>query len=369
MDSLMTLKDIRLDYGRFRLDVPELEIIKGQRLCLIGANGAGKSTLLKIIGLLESPGQGRIYLNGNELSSGEMPKLRGRITLVFNEPVLYRGTAKDNLMVGLNLRRVSGKESAERIDEALAMFGISHLKEQPAKTLSSGEKQRLNLARALVIKPELLLLDEPSLSLDAPTREKLFYDLQQVLDNLKITTVLVTQLRDEALGFAQRLGVILDGKIIQTGLPQEIFNSPVNQQVAEFVGMNTVIDGKIESTSDGVSLVKVKGNNIIRVQCAQPIKQSEDVILGIRPEEVLLMAQDMDSHQLSARNKFRAKVIQVTPKEGQYKVSIECSDSSNQEGFMLNSLVTSSALKDLGIESGKIVIAVFKANAVHIIRR
>lgn len=369
MEHLISLKDIKLSYGRFQLDVPTLEIIKGERLCIIGPNGSGKSTLLRIMALLESPAQGEIRFNNTPVTRPNAGAIRKNITMVLNEPVLYRGTVQDNLMLGLKLRRITGNEAGRRIDEALALFGITDLKHSDAAKLSSGQKQRVNLARALALNPDLLLLDEPNITLDAPTRETLLLELQRILSSRNITSVLVTQDRDEALSFAQQLGVIINGRILQTGTPAEVFNSPINQQVAEFVGMNTIIDGTVVSYQNGISLVRVSGNNTISVHSSQLMPEGQAVVLGIRPEEVLLMAQDIDSHSLSARNKFRAKVFQVTPREGQYKVSVECSGDDNQAGFILNSLVTPSAVKDLGIEAGKILIAVFKANAVHIIRK
>lgn len=368
-ESLISIQDLRVTYGRFTLDITAFDIRKGERLCIIGPNGSGKSTLLRILALLERPSAGQISLDGVPVNYAGLTALRKRVTLVMSEPTLYRGTVQDNLMLGLKLRRISGNEADRRIGEALALFGIADLKHSDAAKLSSGQKQRVNLARALVLNPDLLLLDEPNITLDAPTRETLLLELREILASRNITSVLVTQDRDEALAFAQKLGVIISGRILQAGTPAELFNSPATQQVAEFVGMNTIIDGKVVSHQNGISLIRVSGDNIISVHSAQLMPEGQAVVLGIRPEEVLLMAQDIDSHSLSARNKFRAKVIQITPREGQYKVSVECSGNDNRAGFILNSLVTPSAVKDLGIEPGKILVAVFKANAVHIIRR
>ena len=221
--------------GRVVLDVDGLELRRGEILALVGPNGAGKSTLVTALALLERPAAGTILLDGEQVDWRRgLLAARRRLAIVFQEPLLFDTTVADNVATGLKLRGISGREREPLVARWLDRLGIAHLARRQARTLSGGEAQRTSLARALVLAPELLLLDEPFAALDAPTREALTDDLLPLLRETATTTVLVTHDRDEALEMGDRIGVILDGRLVQVDRPEAVLAAPANEAVAAF---------------------------------------------------------------------------------------------------------------------------------------
>jgi tungstate transport system ATP-binding protein len=221
--------------GRVVLEVEALELPRGEILALIGPNGAGKSTLVTTLALLERPVSGTIVLNGTPVDWRRgLLAARRRQAIVFQEPLLFDTTVAENVASGLKLRGVPAAERTARVELWLRRLGIAHLAGRQARTLSGGEAQRTSLARALVLEPELLLLDEPFAALDAPTREALADDLLPLLRETATTTVLVTHDRDEALVMGDRLGVILAGRLVQVDRPERVLAAPASDAVAAF---------------------------------------------------------------------------------------------------------------------------------------
>jgi ABC-type sugar transport system ATPase subunit len=221
--------------GRTVLEVPSLRIERGEILAVVGPNGAGKSTLVTALALLERPAAGLVRLGGEPVDWRRgVLAARRRLALVFQEPLLFDTTVAENVATGLKLRGVSRTEIGRRVETWLKRLGIVHLAKRQARTLSGGEAQRTSLARALVLEPELLLLDEPFAALDAPTRESLAEDLVPLLRETHTTTVLVTHDRDEAIELGDRLAVILAGRIAQVDVPERVLAAPNDDAVAAF---------------------------------------------------------------------------------------------------------------------------------------
>ena len=191
-------------------------------LAVVGPNGAGKSTLVQVLALLERPARGEVLFDGAPASGNALP-YRRRMAVVFQEPLLLDTTVESNVGSGLALRGVPVQEQRRRSTEWLERFGIAHLAKRSARTLSGGEAQRMSLARALVLEPEVLLLDEPFSALDQPTRAALIDDLDRVLMASRIATVFVTHDRSEALRLGDRIAVLMDGRMRQVGSPAEVF--------------------------------------------------------------------------------------------------------------------------------------------------
>ena len=259
MEPKLALRDVTAERaGRVVLEIPHLEVITGEVLAVVGPNGAGKSTLVQLMALLERPARGQVLFDGRPASGNALP-YRRRMAVVFQEPLLLDTTVERNVRSGLALRGVPAQEQRRRSAEWLERFGIAHLAGRSARTLSGGEAQRTSLARALVLEPELLLLDEPFSSLDQPTRAALIDDLDRVLMTSRITTVFVTHDRSEALRLGDRVAVLMDGRIRQIGLPSEVFAAPADEQVAAFVGIETIAVGRVRSITDGMAAVDVAG--------------------------------------------------------------------------------------------------------------
>jgi tungstate transport system ATP-binding protein len=340
------------------LDVPVLSLRAGSVLALIGPNGSGKTTLLKTLACLLEPAAGSLRFQGRELASRlDRQAYRKRVTMVFQDPLLLDTTVVRNLETGLRLRGVPAPERRERVLDAARRFGIEHLLGRRAHRLSGGEAQRASLARAFVLRPEILFLDEPFSALDPPTREGLLEDLGAALRQTGTTTVLATHDQNEALRLADTLAVMHLGRIVQTGSGVEVVNRPVDEFVAAFVGMETVLPGQVAESRQGLCTVAVGG---AQVHCVGGPQPGTPVLVGIRPENVLLSDHDGAGH--SARNHFPATVTRVVPKGPFFKVELDC-------GFFLAAFVTPGALEELALAPGRAVVASFKATAVHLITR
>jgi tungstate transport system ATP-binding protein len=232
-ESLAALWAVRVDRGGRRiLDLPHLSVRAGETLAILGRNGAGKSTLLKVLGLLMHPDSGEVLLHGRAVRPADRPAWRRRMAAVFQQPLLLDITVERNVGLGLRLRKRPRVEIRQRVEIWLERLGIAALRGRRARQLSGGEAQRVSLARALVLEPELLLLDEPFSALDAPTRADLIQILSDLIAAHRITTVLVTHDAREAAVLADRIAVLERGRILQIGACAEVLNAPASPEIA-----------------------------------------------------------------------------------------------------------------------------------------
>ena len=345
--------------GALVLDIPVLDIFPDQVLALIGPNGAGKSTLLLTLACLLKPSRGRFSFNGREIDAGRGDvEYRRRIAMVFQEPLLFDATVFDNVAAGLKIRGTGREEIGRVVPGYLELFGIGHLAKRSARKLSGGEAQRTSLARAFVTKPEIVFLDEPFSSLDPPTRDALIGDLERILRETHTTAVASTHDQTEALRLADRMAVMNGGRIAQIGPVAEVMNRPADEFVASFVGVETVLPGRVVETSDGVFVAAVEGGEI---QAVGHVRTGEGVLCCIRPEHVTLSTNALPPGT-SARNVFSGIIRTITPLGLFHRVRVDC-------GFDLVAYVTRQSLEELLLQEGKSVTASFKATAVHVIRR
>jgi tungstate transport system ATP-binding protein len=343
------------------LDVPDLAIRRGEVLAVVGPNGSGKSTLLRVLGLLETPTAGEIRIDGRSVTPSSALAERRRMATVFQQPHLTRASVADNVAIGLKFRGVDAHGIATRVGHSLERLGIGHLRDRPARELSGGEAQRVALARALVLEPELLLLDEPFSALDAVARATLIPDVAALLRAGCLTTVLVTHDRAEAQALADRVAVLLDGRIHQVDETARVFWAPVSEEVARFVGVETLAEGCVENVAAGlVSVAAAKRRLEIawEGQCGLAIGQA--VRVAIRPEDVTLVAAGEILPASTARNHLHGVVTAVIPSTPYVRVVVDC-------GFSLVAAVTARSIADLALAPGSLVTAVFKASAAHLI--
>lgn len=345
--------------GAHLLDISSLALQEGEILSLIGPNGAGKTTFLQTLGHLVKPFQGQIYFRGRRVGTDcSVFEYRRILTMVFQEPLLFDTTVFQNVAAGLKIRKTGKREIQQKVSKNLEQFGIPHLSDRSARTLSGGEAQRVSLARAFALGPEILLLDEPFSSLDAPSRESLIEDVERVLRETGTTTIFATHDRIEALRLSDRIGVMKSGRILQLGPPDEVMNRPIDEFVASFVGVETILTGKVIKVDGGSFLTLVSGREIEAVGEA---RVGESVALGVRPENVIL-SMNQQGELTSARNVFPGRVTRITPFGLFHRVQLDC-------GFPLVSYVTGHSLENLSLSEGKDVKASFKATAIHVVRR
>jgi tungstate transport system ATP-binding protein len=356
--GVVALRDVRLDYAAgFTLDVPALDVIAGEVLAVIGPNGSGKSTLLRVLGLLERPAQGRVLVGGRPVDARTALAERRRMATVFQESLLADTTVAANVTLGLRFRGVPVAKAGRRAAEWLERFGVGRLAARSARTLSGGEAQRVALARALVLAPDVLLLDEPFASLDPPTRTALLADLGVVLRQDRITAVLVTHDRGEALALADRVAVMLRGRIEQLAPAATVFQAPASEEVARFVGVETIVSGRVLARADGVTRVEIGDRTLEVAAVAEPGRR---VRLAIRPEDVTLALPPERGGASSARNVLAGAIARITVTDAGARIVVNC-------GFPLVAIVTPRSLAELGLVEGMPIAVMFKASAPHLI--
>jgi tungstate transport system ATP-binding protein len=356
----LEVRDLRVERARINvLDVPSLRIAEGEILSLIGPNGAGKSTLLLALCALQRPAGGAILFRGRAVGV-DYPafSFRRRVAMVFQEPLLLNATVFDNVASGLKFRGFRREEITRAVAESLELFGVGHLKDRSAKKVSGGEAQRVSLARAFALKPDILLLDEPFSALDPPARESLTRDLGHALRLSNTTTVFATHDRVEALQLSHRIAVMDKGKLLQVGTPEEVMNRPVDEFIASFVGIETILKGTATRVGNGTFTASVSGRGI---EAIGSVDFGEDLILCIRPENVTLSI-DSDDIVTSARNAFRGTIEDIIPLGPYLKVLLNC-------GFPLTAYVTKNSYERLSIRKGLSLVASFEPTAIHVVRR
>jgi tungstate transport system ATP-binding protein len=357
-ETILSVENLKVELGGVSiLDIPSFCISEKEFVSLIGPNGSGKSTLLLVLNCLVRPATGRItYREEAIVSRDAIFDYRRKLSMVFQEPLLFDTTVYKNVASGLKIRGMKHAEIRERVTRYLKCFSIEHLAQRSARKLSGGEAQRASLARAFAIEPEIIFLDEPFSALDPPTRNALTEDLDRILRETGITAIMVTHDQSEALRMSDRIVVMNNGSIVQQGTPLDVMNNPSNEFVASFVGMDTILQGKVVKASDGVVTISVSGAEIDAVSNN---KFGEKVYCCIRPENVSIELVHPDD-LTSARNVFLAVIRDISSLGPFLKLTLDC-------GFPLVSYVTREAFTSLDLKEGKKVFAAFKATAVHII--
>jgi molybdate transport system ATP-binding protein len=329
-------------------------------MILFGPSGSGKTTILRCLAGLEQPEEGTISVGEERWFDATarvtVPPQARRLGYMAQDYALFpHYTVEGNIAYGLT--GLSSQERKRRVDEVLHLLHIESLARQKPTQLSGGQQQRVALARAIARRPRLLLLDEPLSALDTPTRARLCKDLRRLLTQLAIPSVVVTHDWTEALTIGDQMAVIIDGRIVQTGTPQDVFSRPMNAEVAHIVGIETVVRGTIQELRDELATVQVGAVTLTAI--ASPSLES-DVFVCLRAEDVTL--ELTGSTETSARNHLKGTVRTLTSLGALVQVTLDC-------GFLLTALITHSALRDMNLVTGSDVRAAFKAGAVHLIPR
>jgi len=357
--SLIKVVGLYQRYGeREVLENINAEVDRGEVLALIGPTGAGKTTLLRLIDLLETPTSGKLYFDGVDVTEYGKVRLeaRRRMAFVLQKPAVFNASIYDNIAYGLRWRGKKKSDIKEKVNNILEIVGLSTDKSRNARTLSGGEVQRVAIARAIAIEPEVLLLDEPTANLDPISISEIEELISRVMLEYDTTIIMATHDMAQGQRLAKRIGVLIDGKILQTGEPGEVFNSPQNREIAEFVGVENIINGVIISNDEGVAAIDIGGNVI---QAISDYTIGEEVCACVRPEDITLTLSKVQS---SARNSFVGKITRLVSIGSITRIEIDC-------GFQLIALVTKKSAEELNLERSRQVYATFKATGVHVIRR
>lgn len=236
MNELISIRDLLIQRsGHDVLTINSLQIQRGETLAIVGPNGAGKSSLLLALARLIKPARGQLTFNGNSISELDDLEYRRKISFVFQDPLLMDMTVEKNIALGLKFRGTDKEETRKRVDRWSQAMGVDSLLGRRASQLSGGEAQRVSLARAFILDPELLLMDEPFSAVDPPTRAQLLKDLSNLLSQDHCTTIFVTHNLKEAAQVGDRVAVIINGELKQVGTPKQIKEKPADKSVKEFL--------------------------------------------------------------------------------------------------------------------------------------
>ena len=358
----MPLIEVRSLYKRFgekeALKNINIKVERGEVLAIIGPTGAGKTTLLYLLDLLEMPTSGTIYFDGTDVTQPGKVRLeaRRRMAFVIQKPVVFNTSVYDNIAYGLKWRGVGKSNIRQKVDHILEMVNLSAEKSRNARTLSGGEAQRVAIARAIAIEPEVLLLDEPTANLDPISTSRIEGLITNIIHRYDTTIIMATHDMSQGQRLAGRIVVLINGEIHQTGGLREVFASPRNREVAEFVGIENIMDGIIVANEEGVVTIDI-GGNVIEAVSRHSV--GEEVCACVRPEDITLALSPASS---SARNSFIGEITRVVSVGSLTHVEIDC-------GFLLIALVTKRSAEELSLTSTKKVYATFKATGVHIISK
>ncbi len=346
---MVNLCRVSKQLGDFHLRDINLQIEDGEYFVILGPTGTGKTVILEVIAGMYRPDQGEVWINDRNVTN-EYPESR-QIGFVYQDYMLFPHlNVEENILFALKLKKTPAKVMQQKLRDLTDMLGITHLLKRFPGTLSGGEQQRAAIARALIAEPEILLLDEPLSALDPRSKELFQQELKQIHERIKTTTIHITHDFNEALVLADRVGIMRNGEIIQTGTPEEVFRKPQTQFVAEFVGMENIFRGEIVMDKVGkyVQVGSLKLRAVTNLQ--------GKVRAGIRCEDIIIADEKPLS---SAQNTIPACIVDMIPRGHFCKLILDA-------GITLTVIVTRQAIEEMKLEPEKNVWAVFKTTAVHV---
>ena len=307
------LEAVSKKFGDFvAVDSVSLDIHRGEIFCLLGGSGSGKTTLLRMLAGFEAASGGHIYIDGEDMSA--VPPYDRPVNMMFQSYALFpHMSVEKNVAFGLEQERLGHEEIRRRVAEILEIVQMSPYAGRRPHQLSGGQRQRGALARSLAKRPKLLLLDEPLAALDRKLRERTQFELLNIQERLGVTFIVVTHDQEEAMTLATRMGVMDRGRIVQVGTPAEIYESPVNRFVADFIGSVNLLEGRVNDSDGGGGLTiacELFGCTVRaaqRVECAA----GDTVWAAIRPEKIALAVAGSSADADSRHNRLRGKVREV----------------------------------------------------------
>lgn len=361
---MITIDNLKKDFGDNQvLRGVDLRVSEGEIFVIIGPSGQGKSTLLRIIDTLEKPTSGDVRIKYESLytqGDSNHQQIRRKIGMVFQNPAIFQGTVFENVAYGLRFRKISSEEMHERVETTLAEVGLEGYGKREARSLSGGEKQRIAFARTMVTRPEIILLDEPTSNVDPVTTEKIEEIVRYTRTTYNTTILMNTHDLLQGQRMGDRIGVMMNGRIVQSGTPKEVFTLPANWDVARFIGFDNVFEGKILST-DGRTAVIRSGNGNIYGET--PLPAGTSVTWCIRTEDMHLhMKPRPDSHTDKIRNHLRGRVTDISLVGPKNHVMADC-------GIPLEVVVGWRFADRVQVKKGDWVWVSFNPKAVHVMPR
>jgi len=310
MKFQLELCDVSKLFGNVRaVDGVSLGIPQGEFLTLLGPSGSGKTTTLNMIAGFEIPTSGDILLDGEDITS--VPPNRRGIGMVFQNYALFpHMTVQENIAFPLKMRKTNSRQIKRRADEVLELVKLPGLGKRYPHQLSGGQQQRVALARAIVFEPKILLMDEPLGALDKKLRDHMRLEIKHLQESLNITVVYVTHDQEEALTMSDRIAIMNDGLIAQLEAPAELYESPVNLFVADFIGESNFLNGRVAETMEDRTAVQTTEGLKVWVERLDHLQPGAEVSVAVRPEKILVLA-DSEPAEGGIVNRFAGKIEEV----------------------------------------------------------
>lgn len=282
-----------------------LKVDKGELLTLLGPSGCGKTTTLRCITGHCPPDEGQVFIEGKNVTT--VPPHKREVAMVFQNFALFpHMTVFENVNFPLKIKSIPANLAAEKIKEILKLVRLTGYEHHYPRQLSGGQQQRVGLARALVYRPKVLLLDEPLSNLDAKLREEMRFEIKELQTKLGITALYVTHDQEEALALSDRLAIMKDGKIHQIGTPEQIFEQPKTKFVATFIGLSNFIEGRVKLNKPVV--LDIGANAELIIVPLEQVKIGEKILIFIRPNDVELVPE----RKIELPNTFDGVIKRVT---------------------------------------------------------
>jgi spermidine/putrescine transport system ATP-binding protein len=289
MPGTLRFENVTKRFGSFTaVDDVTLEIEHGKTFSLLGPSGCGKTTLLRMAAGFEAPDQGRILLDGHDIT--DLPPEKRPLNTVFQNYALFPHlSVRENIAFGLKIAKLPKADITRQVDRMLELVDLKDHADKKPHLLSGGQKQRVGIARALANQPRVLLLDEPLAALDLKLRQRLLVELDAIHDEVGITFLYVTHDQGEAMSISDTIAVMNRGRIEQTGKPAEIYETPRTSFVAAFIGDTNFFEGRVtDSLSERFSKADIPGLGSIMIDNDKPVRPGDRIHLSLRPEKIIL---------------------------------------------------------------------------------
>lgn len=293
-DAFISIRNVNKFFGKFQaINDVSIDIGHGEFFSLLGSSGCGKTTLLRMLAGFENPTSGEIYIDGQPMSA--VPPHHRPVNMVFQSYAIFPHlNVRDNIAYGLRKQKLSRAKRNAMVDEMLDLIKLPDYGDRKANQLSGGQRQRIALARSLILRPKVLLLDEPLGALDKQLREQMQLELRALQKTVGITFVFVTHDQEEALTLSDRIAVMSNGRDLQVDTPTRLYESPIDREVASFIGTMNFFDGTVKALTDGGAEIEAAGiGEVYTTNIPPSLTPGQSVSVAIRPEKLTLSSDGL----------------------------------------------------------------------------
>jgi molybdate transport system ATP-binding protein/molybdate/tungstate transport system ATP-binding protein len=359
------IQDVHIKVGEFELDAIDLKVDEGQYFILLGTTGVGKTILLETLAGIHRVARGRIYIDSQDVT--HLPPEERRISYVPQDYALFPNmNVKENIGFGLRIKKVAKSQIEEEVVSYARRLGIAHLLDRAPQQLSGGEKQRVALARALIIRPRVLLMDEPLAALDRANRSEFWIMLKEIQREFGVTVMHVTHDLEEAFVLGERIGVFIHGRIVQSGMKEEIYKHPNSLEVARFLGITNIFRGIVEYVDPhkGIGRVTIKGKGLtFTFDLTGHLTPGEEVDFLIRPEEVMVIREGKPIKESLKGNIFEGEIRKIIERETHHTLFL----SEVGQGVIFEANIPNYVLRNLKLIENQRVQAALRRESLCII--